>query len=251
MHRSTRSPPPSASRVTRCGRAASSLSASPVPSSAASAVRVHTRCLCISRTPYTRLTPPSPPHAPRPRRAARRQRRPQGQLRVHGDGLRRRRGPVRQRALPPCAAAWPPHLRRGHRRRALRRLPLHPGGGAAITARLPLLSQPGDSPACLPIHLPARRPMCHPPPLLVSVCRSSSRAAASCSPSSPASPSPAPVPPTGARCSPSRSSRASRSWARCSRCPSRHAGSPRRGARRRTASPTRSPTRSRTPAPGP
>ena len=215
MHRSTRSPPPSASRVTRCGRAASSLSASPVPSSAASAVRVHTRCLCISRTPYTRLTPPSPPHAPRPRRAARRQRRPQGQLRVHGDGLRRRRGPVRQRALPPCAAAWPPHLRRGHRRRALRRLPLHPGGGAAITARLPLLSQPGDSPACLPIHLPARRPMCHPPPLLVSVCRSSSRAAASCSPSSPASPSPAPVPPTGARCSPSRSSRASRSWARC------------------------------------
>ena len=60
MHRSTRSPPPSASRVTRCGRAASSLSASPVPSSAASAVRVHTRCMCISRTPHTRL-----PHAAR------------------------------------------------------------------------------------------------------------------------------------------------------------------------------------------
>ena len=38
---------------------------------------------------------------------------------------------------------------------------------------------------------------------------SSSRAAASCSPSSLACPSPAPAPPTGARCSPSPSSRAS------------------------------------------
>ena len=258
MHRSTRSPPPSASRVTRCGRVGSSLSALPVPSSAASAVRVHTRCMCISRTPHAR---PPPSRRTPARRAARRRRRPQGQLRVHGDGLRRRRGPVRQCALPPCAAAWPLHLRPGHRCRALLRVPLHPGGCAAITARLPLFPQPGPLPpphpptcldclaclACLPIHMPARRPLFHPPPLLVSVSCSSSRAAGSCSPSSPASPSPAPAPPTGARCSPSLSSRASCSWARCSPCPNRRAGSPRRGARRRT----RSQTRSRTPSPGP
>ena len=112
------------------------------------AQRTHDACAQASRRtqhtarpPHTSLT--RTPHAPCLRRAARRRRRPQGQLRVHGDDLRRRRSPLRQRALLFRAAAWPPDLRPGHRRRAVLRVPLHPRGGAAITARLPLLAQPG------------------------------------------------------------------------------------------------------------
>ena len=225
----TRSPPPSASRVTPCGRARSSLSASLVPSSAASAVRRSAHTMHVHKphaarsTQHARLTPPSP---------ARRTPHASGGPLADGVG---RKGSFAYTATTCAVGAALCASARSFSALLLGRLICGLGIGAALCCVslfipevappsqrgflcslnqvLPLpLSRLSRLPACLPARLPmpaACLPISHPLPLLVSVSSSSSRAAASCSPSSPACPSPAPAPPTGARCSPSPSSRAS------------------------------------------